>query len=94
MESVFGLNSKFSISENAIAQTMPEETIILDLESEEYFSLNSLGTMIWDLVVEDISVQEIIGKIAAKCEVDVQILEKDVIKFLSKLLEKKIITVK
>lgn len=46
------LNQTISPSPQVISQEVGGETVILDLESECYFGLDSVGTRIWQLILE------------------------------------------
>ena len=41
------LNQKLSISENALAQEVNREIVILNFESESYYTLDTVGTKFW-----------------------------------------------
>ena len=43
------INSKITLSKNVFAQEIDEETIILDSVTQEYFSINEIGKVIWSL---------------------------------------------
>jgi hypothetical protein len=41
-----------SISKDVLTQELQDETVLLDLDSENYFGLDSVGTRIWQLLNE------------------------------------------
>ncbi|MGC1308987.1 MAG: PqqD family protein [Phormidesmis sp.] len=41
-----------AISEHVLVQQLDEETVLLDMQSEEYYSLNPSGSCLWKLVTE------------------------------------------
>ncbi|NJL60696.1 MAG: PqqD family protein [Methylacidiphilales bacterium] len=46
------LNQKLSIPENVLAQELNGEIVILNMDSETYYSLNSVGSRIWQLLAK------------------------------------------
>ena len=46
------LNQTITLSPQVISQEVGGETVILDLDSECYFGLDSVGTRIWQLIQE------------------------------------------
>ncbi|MBV6623088.1 MAG: PqqD family protein [Rivularia sp. (in: Bacteria)] len=41
------LNQKLTISENTLSQELTGEIVILNMESESYYSLNPVGSKVW-----------------------------------------------
>lgn len=74
-----------SPSENVAAQRVGESTIILDLRSGEYFSLDGVGAEVWDHCRGDRSVQEIVDEIASHWDVAHDVLRRDVSELLDSL---------
>ncbi len=64
-------------SQEAIGQEVRGETVILDLASEEYFSLDEVGTRVWQLIQEPISVGSLKNQLLEEFEVDESTLESD-----------------
>ena len=48
-----------SVSTEVIAQEVSGETVLLDLKSEQYFSLDVVGTRIWQLLNEGVAIDQI-----------------------------------
>ncbi len=42
-------NSVFGRRDRVIAQQVEEQTVLLDIESGQYFALNEVGKSVWDL---------------------------------------------
>ena len=53
------IKSKITLSKNVFAQEIDEETIILDSVTQEYFSINEIGKVIWSLLEEKKNLEEI-----------------------------------
>lgn len=41
-----------TVSEHVLVQQLGEETVLLDMKTEEYYSLNTSGTHLWQMVTE------------------------------------------
>jgi hypothetical protein len=51
---------KIKISPDVLFQEVSGETVLLDLESEHYFGLDAVGTRIWGLIGEGVSVDAMV----------------------------------
>ena len=87
------INSKITLSKNVFAQEIDEETIILDSETQEYFSINEIGKVIWSLIEEKKNLEEIKAEMLDMYEVPEEQLEKDVLNFLQALEQKGLIKI-
>lgn len=67
--------------------------VLLSVASGAYFSLNATGSQIWNMLVEPRRVKEIFAALAEACDGDRDIMVKDVINFLSALLERRLVRV-
>ena len=87
------IRSKITLSKNVFAQEIDEETIILDSETQEYFSINEIGKVIWSLIEEKKNLEEIKAEMLDMYEVPEEQLEKDLLNFLQALEQKGLIKV-
>ena len=87
------IKSKITLSKNVFAQEIDEETIILDSETQEYFSINEIGKVIWSLLEEKKNLEEIKAEMLDMYEVPEEQLEKDVLNFLQALEQKGLIKI-
>jgi len=76
----------FRIPEEVLFQEVSGETVLLDLASESYFGLDSVGTRIWALLKEDKSVGQVLDVLLEEYEVDRGTLEADLEELLDNLL--------
>ena len=81
------LNQKIEISPDVLFQEVGGETVLLDLESEHYFGLDAVGTRIWSLIGEGVSVDDMVDTLLEEYEVERATLEADVAELLSRLAE-------
>ena len=76
-----------AISDKAITQEVGGETVILDLGSEQYFSLDQVGTQVWQLLKSGLSEAEVVETLLAEYEVDVATLSRDVCQLMTSLAD-------
>ncbi|WP_044957111.1 PqqD family protein [Butyrivibrio sp. LC3010] len=63
------------------------EKVMIDFESGKYFMIKGSGNDIWDMIQDEITVDEIIKKLLSEYEVSEEECEKSVDEFLGKLKE-------
>jgi hypothetical protein len=63
------------------------ETAILDLETGTYFSVDRIGTRIWDLLKEETTVTRICGALLERYDVPPETCERDVLAFVERLVD-------
>ena len=80
------------IQNKAIVQSkIGEEVVMLDMESGFYFGLNSVASVIWGLMANEIGFEELIDQLMAQFEVERSLCEADTQELLDQMLEKNII---
>jgi hypothetical protein len=77
----------FTVSSDVLFQEVSGETVLLDLESEQYFGLDAVGTRIWSLLKEGRAVREMVETLLAEYEVEREQLAGDVRELLAALLD-------
>ncbi len=87
------IKSKVILSNNVFAQEIDDETIILDAITQEYFSLNEIGKVIWSLLSQNKNLEEIKAQMLEMYEVPEEQLEKDLLNFLQALAKKGLISI-
>lgn len=79
---------KYALSEQQVSSTLQEENIILQLNKGMYYSMNEVGTFIWDLLkITPLELEEIVEQVQDNfdidydtCKIDVECVIKDLIK--------------
>jgi len=72
------LSAKYRVSQSVLARTVGSETILFDLQSSSYYSLNEVGGRFWKMAQEDKTEEQILSTLMGEFEVDRQRLEADV----------------
>jgi len=80
------------IQNKAIVQSkIGEEVVMLDMDSGFYFGLNSVASVIWGLLANEISFETLIDQLMIQFEVERSLCEADTKELLDQMLEKNII---
>ena len=87
------IKSKITLSKNVFAQEIDDETIILDSVTQEYFSINEIGKVIWSLIEEKKNLEEIKAEMLDMYEVPQEQIEKDLLNFIQALEQKGLIKI-
>ena len=70
------LQQNITVNPDVISQEVSGETVILDLNSENYFGLDEVGTRIWQLIEEKGNLQAIVDQLLSEYDVsEDQLLE-------------------
>jgi coenzyme PQQ synthesis protein D (PqqD) len=64
---------------------MGDEVVVLDLNSGTYYGLDELGTRIWTLIEQPMSLRTIREAIMSEYEVDGETCDQDILAFLNKM---------
>ena len=76
------IKSEITLPHSVFVQEIDDETIILDSVSQEYFSLNEIGKVIWNLLSQSIKLEDIKIQMLEMYEVEEFQLENDIFYFL------------
>lgn len=82
----FGKNVIFS--DTVFAQEVDGELVLLDMNDDKYFGLDSTATDIWNLLKEGRTLQESYEILFQMYDVEENQLRKDLEKFVEKLIER------
>ena len=80
------MNSRVvKISPDVLAQEVSDETVLLDLRSENYFGLDDVGTRFWQLLQDDNELETVFDVLLQEYDVDPEQLQSDLDNLLSEL---------
>jgi len=77
-----------------MTREMGDETVILDLTSGTYFSLNPVGARFWELVGQGMTFGSVCESILAEYDVDREQLEKDLCRLANELSERSLLIIR
>lgn len=79
----------FAVPPNILLQQLPDQTIIfLDLDTEEYFGLDEVGTRMYEALLAEGSTGAARSVLLDEYDVDEQTLRRDLDAFVAQLLER------
>ena len=78
---------KVTPSNDVLSREIQNETVLLDLKTEQYFGLDDVGSRVWQLIRDGVSLEEIVDRLHAQYDVDAASLRTDVERFVAQLSE-------
>ena len=87
------LDQKVTFADTVFAQEVDGEMVLLDMESENYFGLDEVGTAIWQAMQEKETLKEVFEVLLDQYEVEADMLENDLSDFVGKLVESGLVKV-
>ena len=84
---IINLENFISRVDGKISTEIDGETVILDMESGVYVGLDDIGTSVWSLIKEGISLQNLLNEILLEYDVESQQCLDDLQEFLSELVD-------
>jgi len=88
-----GINDTVERNERMPWRIIEDEAILINIDSEMVIHLNEVAAEIWSAMDGKKSVREIVEVVHGMFKADRPTIEKDVVKFIDELLEKKAATV-
>lgn len=74
-----------TISEHVIFEQLGDNVVLLDLNSEQYFELNGVGSRIWSLLQEYSDLDEVFKVLTQEYELDEADLQAEISVFVDRL---------
>ena len=75
------------------ATDMDGELVMMDIDKGKYYSINSVGSRIWELIENPLSVNEVISILLKEFDVDEKTCTDTVLDFLNGIHNEEIITI-
>jgi len=87
------LNNKVLLLESVFVQEVDEEMILLDINTQEYFSLDEVGAIFYNFLKEEQDLRVIAEELAEHFSTETTTIEKDLVAFLTVLEEKGLVKI-
>ena len=81
------LDQKVIFAESVFAQLVDDEMVLLDMESENYFGLDEVGTSIWNAMQDNETLEEVFNVLLEQYDVGEEMLNNDLLNFVTKLVD-------
>lgn len=79
------LDADWKVSEDAVANSVGDETVILHLVNSNYYGLDTIGTVLWEGIDAGKRPSEICDAVVERYDVGREIVEADFARFLADL---------
>jgi len=83
--------SRYRASSQVASVGHGDKVVLLDLRSEQYYSLDDVGAKIWHIMAETPSSEEIATKLAEAYDAPVDIIRQDVDAFVNGLVRDRLV---
>ena len=87
------LSQRVSVPDNILMRELDGESVILDLDSENYFGLDDIGTRMWQLLASSGSIQEAYNTLLLEYDVEPQQLQQDMEELVNKLVANELLRI-
>ena len=77
----------FTRTLDLIATDMDGDTLMMSIERGEYFGIGGVGSRVWELLAQPVSIAQLTEAICAKYDVDAATCQADMDKFAHELLQ-------
>lgn len=85
--SLLDLNSTLVRAEDIVSCPVENALLMMDMGGGGYFSLDDIGTAIWEHLAEPLSVQSLCEQLTAAYAVEPEVCRVDVLAFLNELVD-------
>jgi predicted Rdx family selenoprotein len=85
------LNARWQISDQAIANTVGDEMVVLHLANGTYFGLDPVGTLLWETLAKGELPSAACDRILDRYDVDRETAENDLRAFMEELAQGELI---
>jgi len=79
------LPSRVEMTDRAVWQTVGDEVILLSLEKGHYFTLDDVGSRMWDALLKSLDVESARLSLLEQFDVDEPTLQRDLVELIDKL---------
>lgn len=93
MHEGFTSGDRFSVSDAVASTSLPDETVVLDPRSSEYYSLAGVASRVWAMIEEGTRFDALVQAIVEEFEVDEQTCAGDLTVLLRDLEHRGLIVV-
>lgn len=85
------MDSKIQLEPDLLYSKIGDEIVLLTIESGKYFKVDAVGSRVWELIKEPILIKILCQQLIEEYDISLKECLTDVISFLKKLLEDKLI---
>lgn len=86
-------NARLTRSTDVVSTAIPGETVILDPTGDKYFSLDDVGSRVWELLETSTTIDEVVIRLVDEYDVEREACERDVRALLGDLVDRGLVLV-
>ena len=83
---------KIRKNDGLLVSAIAEEMVIMSTDNEQYYTLDEVGSRIWQLLDEEVSVDGLCSRLLSEYDVDDEVCRAEVTEFLNKMSGMDLIT--
>lgn len=87
------LETNYTIPSTVMLQIVDDETLLFNSETELFFTLNAVGTVMWEVMSENSTLRAVYDELIEVYDVPSEQLEADIIVFATVLKEQELLVV-
>jgi len=87
------LSVKIQRNQNVLISQIDQEIVLFSEDNNAFYGLNETGSIIWDMLENPITIKNLVIKLKDSFDASESLIEKDVIEYLSPLIDKGLIQV-
>jgi len=76
-----------AVPAHVLVRILDRESVLLNLETEQYFGLDETGTRMWQLVTVSPNVDSLTKRLLAEFDVDPELLRSNILELLNRLVD-------
>jgi hypothetical protein len=84
-------DQRFSFSGNLLIESSDDETVLLNLDTDDLFGLNETGTFLAKFIQDNLTFKEMCETFDNMFSADIDMIEKEVSEILTDLIERNLI---
>ena len=86
-------SDRVTVPDDVLISNLQDESVILNLDSERYYGLDDVGTRFLSILTTSESIEAAYDRLREEYEVDPQVLRKDLLALVEKLIEQGLIEI-
>ena len=87
------LDSIVKRNNTIVTSSIDNDIVMISIERGKYYSMESIGSRIWELMNEELTVKDLCDKLCNKYNVDVEQCQSDVLHLLKDLVNENLIII-
>lgn len=88
---IINLDTTVQRNTQIVCSEIDGEKVMMDINSGEYFGLDSVGARVWDLIEKPIKISVLVELLMQEFDVSKDVCIEDTLEFINLLLEKNLI---